>query len=668
MVRKTIFLFISILFLFNGIIVGQTFSSVKPVKIPNNLTCVGISIPVSGLPGQINENFGLESVTLSLTHPADNTVEIYLYSPDGTQVPLSIKNGGVKGNYKNTVFNMNAPVSIMKGEAPFTGTFRPQGDLAAFNNRQDPNKPWLLIVIDILHDKDSGMVNNVALNFGVQTPKPLQFSSNLPIVVINTNGKYIQDEPRSTVDLSVISSGKNKKNEYNGKPAFKCKADVEIRGSSSQQFPKKSYSVILKDAKGHNLDTSLVGLPAEHNWILSAAYCDKTLIRNAIAYQLFSEMGHYSARFKFVELVIDRQYQGIYMLVEKIKRNKHRVNIAKLSRKDTSGTALSGGYIFKIDRVNKPSDKGWQSKYASIDQHVFFQYEYPPADSLTLKQQSYIQSFVDSFELALKSPWYADPEKGYRKYIDVSSFVDNFLLNELSKNVDGLRLSSFFYKNKADKDGRIVNGPVWDFDLAWANATENGASDSMNWQYTQLSEKYQTPFWWGQMMKDTTFKNEIYCRYNKFRQGCLSEKRINFLIDSLATLLREASERNFTQWPILGTKVFYEPTPICKTYVEEIDHLKHFIKARMVWMDVSIKGKCTLKHDIKNEEPRNKIKHFTSPFVTNLYINYQLDKGFIKSFPGQKIDKISRVPFDPKFSIHDSIDVASLSRIRLLTK
>ena len=171
------------------------------------------------------------------------------------------------------------------------------------------------------------------------------FESTLPIVFINTNGNEILDEDRITCDMGIINNKKLNKltdifNEYNGK------ISIELRGSSSQQFfPKKSYSLETQTTNGSNNNVSLLGMPEENDWILYGPYSDKTLIRNNLTYYLSSQMGHYAPRSEYCELFINNEYKGTYLLIEKIKRDKNRVNIKEFDSED-----LSGGYIIKIDK------------------------------------------------------------------------------------------------------------------------------------------------------------------------------------------------------------------------------------------------------------------------------------------------------------------------------
>ena len=278
-------------------------------------------------------------------------------------------------------------------------------------------------------------------------------SSNLPIVVINTNGQTIKDDPKIEATMGIIYNGVGLRNNvtdaannYNGK------IGIEIRGSSSQMFPKKQYGIELHDALGASIDASLLGLPKQSDWILFAPYNDKSLVRDPLAYKLGRDLGRYAPRTKYCEVVLNGEYQGIYVLIEKIKRDKNRVDINKLDPIEITNDDLTGGYIIKIDKDTGTGGEGWASTFTppgrSGTQTIFFQYDYPKAANIVVQQKEYIKQYVAAFENALAGDNFKDPNQGYAKYIDVDSFIDYFIANEVSKNVDAYRLSTFMYKRK----------------------------------------------------------------------------------------------------------------------------------------------------------------------------------------------------------------------------
>jgi hypothetical protein len=416
-------------------------------------------------------------------------------------------------------------------------------------------------------------------------------SSNLPIIIINTNGQTIVDEPKIMADMGIVFNGPGARNNvtdpYNH---YSGKVGIEIRGHSSQMFPMKSYSIELWDASGNSVDKSLFGLPKESDWVLYAPYTDKTLMRNFLAYTISNELGRWAAHCRFVELVINSDYKGIYVFMEKIKRGSGRVNIAKMAATDVSGDAVTGGYIFSLDK----DANGWYSSFVSPNStngnKRQFSYVYPKAENIVQQQKDYIKSYVDSFEYALAGSYYQDKTIGVRKFADIGSFIDYFIVNEVSRNVDGYRLSSYFYKDRNSRNPKIVAGPVWDYDLAFRNANYCEGSNTNGWAYLfnyacPGDGAGLIPFWWERLMTDTAFTSDLRCRWKHVRQTTLSLPHLHFLIDSIVTLTAEARQRHFQRWPVLGQYVWPNPQPIATTYDGEISLLKEWLTNRVYWID-----------------------------------------------------------------------------------
>ena len=203
-------------------------------------------------------------------------------------------------------------------------------------------------------------------------------------------------------------------------------------------------------------------MPEENDWALIGNYNDKTLVRNPFSYALFTNMGHYAPRTRYCEVLINGEYQGIYMLTEKIKRDKNRVDIKKFDAIATNGDAITGGYIFKND--NKDADEtSFLSNYSERGingiQEVPFIYVYPKTEELTNAHKTYLPSFINSFENVLYGSQFTHPVNGYKKYIDVNSFVDYFLLGEVSRSVDAYKKSKFYFKDVDSENNLIQSGP-----------------------------------------------------------------------------------------------------------------------------------------------------------------------------------------------------------------
>jgi hypothetical protein len=177
-------------------------------------------------------------------------------------------------------------------------------------------------------------------------------STNIPLVIIDTKGNTIVDEPMVNATMKIIDNGPGKMNHPYDASVFNGPIGIEYRGSYSLLFPQKSYGFETRDVNGNSMNVSLLGFPEENDWILLAHYDDKSFVRNTLAYTLFEEMGHYATRSKFCEVIVNDQYMGIFTLIGKIKRDKNRVKISKMDPTDNAGISLIGGYIFKIDNMD----------------------------------------------------------------------------------------------------------------------------------------------------------------------------------------------------------------------------------------------------------------------------------------------------------------------------
>jgi len=443
--------------------------------------------------------------------------------------------------------------------------------------------------------------------------------SDLPLVMINTRGGVIVNDPKITADLSIVYNGLGKRNkstdvanEFNGK------VGIELRGQSSQGQPLRSYDIELRNAAGLEVPTPLLGMPPESDWVLYAPYMDKTMMRNYLAYTLTREMGRWASRVRYVELILNNEYQGIYLLAEKIKRDSSRVNISKLLPTDNTGIELTGGYIFSLDK----EPNGWLSSYptpgATNQARRQFSYVYPKVLDITTQQKNFIKQTVDDFESTLAGPNFQDPSFGVRKHADLNSFIDFLIMNELSRNIDGYRLSSYFHKNKNVGDGRIKAGPAWDFDLAFKNADYCEGSLISGWAYKFNSVcpgdgSGLIPFWWDRLMLDTSFVSSLRCRWLDLRKTTLSDQRINNLIDSADVVTTEARTRHFAKWNLNGNTWWRGINPI-RSYEEEKNTMKLWIKQRAEWIDFNLQNKGACGDWPSDNNENIIIKAFPNPF------------------------------------------------------
>lgn len=454
-------------------------------------------------------------------------------------------------------------------------------------------------------------------------------SSDIPIIVINTNSQVIVDDPKIMADMGVIYNGPGIRNymtdpfnNYNGK------IGIELRGASSQLYhPKKSYGVELWDAAGNERDTVLLGLPKESDWCLTANYIDKSLLNNSLTYTIWQQLGHWGPRHQNVELVINGQYQGVYLLTEKIKRDSLRVDVSKLLPADTAGDQLTGGYIVTIDQQAGSINFGWNSQYDAYGTYgsgvyPHFICTYPDAGIMP-QQSAYIKSFVDSFETAVITGQ-NDPVTGWQKFADINSFVDYFLVQEFSRNVDGYRASTYFYKDKQSKGGKLTM-LVWDYDRGWGNASYAYGNNPAGWDWPfgnnyTTPNPLQVPKWWDRFLQDTLFTKALRCRWEQLKNTTLGVSHLHAYADSMALYLNESQQRNFTQWQILGFQIFPNPAPVPTTYAGEITELKTWITNRWNWLDANIPGtavNCSFVGITETTDATSDFALFPNPAGTN---------------------------------------------------
>ena len=408
--------------------------------------------------------------------------------------------------------------------------------------------------------------------------------SSLPVIKINTFEKEIPDEPRIRAFMEVSNPYPPRKRKFKNKSIeYSGLINIELRGSTSQSYSKKSYNIETIDSGNNNLDVSLLNLPKENDWVLYGPYIDKSQIRNVLAYDLSGKMGHYSPGTKFCELILNNHYKGIYVLTEKIKRDKNRVNISKMTKNDDSGISLTGGYIVSIDKDSKGFV--WRSAYTGHRSvgATFYSCYYPKFKDSNEAQNKYIMNFFRSFEDNI----YHNSDLGqlYDSIIDVQSFIDYFIINELTKNIDAYRLSTYFHKDRDNIDRKLYLGPVWDFNLSFGLPDYLKGYHTEGWIYKE--NEHIIPFWWQNLLNDQTFKNALIKRWFGLRDGVLSSKSLIHTIDSISNVISNAVERNYNEYDLIGKQLIF-----CyftgSTYTDELDYLKFWLNERLIWMDENI--------------------------------------------------------------------------------
>lgn len=458
------------------------------------------------------------------------------------------------------------------------------------------------------------------------------FSSQLPILVIDTQGGEIVDEPKIMARMGVVDNGPgalnrpdDEFNEYDGW------VGIEFRGSTSQSFPKKGFGLETREQNGEDRNVELLGFPEEEDWVLHGPFSDKSLIRNALLYDLAGLTMDWAPRVRMVELIVNDDYRGVYLFTERIKRDGDRVDVARLREDETTGDDLTGGYILKFDKFtgeDVTTNFAFVSNYRAeteFEQTIPIVYDYPSPEDLVPEQRNYIRDWVHAFEDRLMGPDWLDPVAGYAPLIDQETVADFFIYNEISRNVDGYRLSTYFSKEKDSDGGRLRFGPVWDYNLAYGNANYCRGSETEGWGYEFSDycpqDGFQISPWWGRFAADPAVRRLIRERYTDLREGPLADEALTARIDSFVDLMgADAVARNFARWPILGVPIWPNEF-VGRTHAAEIDYLTGWALDRLAWLD----GQWLIVNSAENPIAANpRMTLFPNPSPAGTVLNVQL--------------------------------------------
>lgn len=410
--------------------------------------------------------------------------------------------------------------------------------------------------------------------------------SNLPIVLINSdldtagNPILIPDDFKILGNMKIIKHVDGSRNyltdistasylNYNGR------IGIETRGSSSQSLPKKPYSITTLIA-GSTVTTStqnvsLLAMPAENDWILNSLAFDPSLIRDYLAYNLSRQMGNYTTKTEYCEVVINGEYMGLYLLQEKIKADTNRVNILKITATDNSLPNISGGYITKADKTTGGDPIAWTSSvYGGND--VDYIHELPKPINVTAQQNTYIYSQFNNLQTAVSAN-NSSLLDGYTNTIDVPSFVDFMVSNEFASNVDGYQLSTYFHK---DRNGKLRAGPIWDFNLTLGNDLfQWGYNRSFYdiWQFSNNDNEGSK--FWTDLFNNSEFKCYLSKRFHELTLSGqpMNASVLNLFIDNTISLISEAMVRENSKWGTIPNNA------------SEISNLKTWITNRITWMN-----------------------------------------------------------------------------------
>lgn len=444
------------------------------------------------------------------------------------------------------------------------------------------------------------------------------FSSPLPIVVLDSFGIPVDNyaDPavsrpyRLTYGVAIDRDPATGRASLTGPVNFQGRSGTHVRGESSSGFAQKQYGWELWDEDNDDSGAPLLGLPSDSDWILYGPYTDKTLMRNLLVYSrmLALRPDGSAMRTKFCEVFFNQTgatsisystYRGVYVLIEKIKRTKNRVDLAKLNTLTTDPTMITGGYIFKKDKESPGNTK------INLNSGQVFEAQDP--EVLNTAQLAYLKGYLNGFDTVLNGAGFADPVNGYAKYIDPLSFIDNQWFVEITKQIDGYRLSTYFTK---DRGGKLRCQPLWDYNLSLSNADYATGDNPQGWYYSQNG--FPAYYWWPRLRQDPNYLQLHWDRYWQLRRGLFATDAILAEIDAQASMLLNGSTvpvgnnsapaaplvenpvmRHYRRYPILGIYIWpNSPGYAQRTFFRsgtnstgEIDFMKNWLTQRLAWID-----------------------------------------------------------------------------------
>jgi hypothetical protein len=417
------------------------------------------------------------------------------------------------------------------------------------------------------------------------------FTSDLPIIVLDNFGGGRPDREFEDAMFSLYEvDPTTDRSALTDLPTLTSPVGHHRRGSSTYNLPKSSLRLEFRNEQGEQRDVDLLGMPSESDWILYAPYSqDRSMIRNAVMFDLSGQMGDYAIRTRFVEVFYNynggelgaNDYVGVYVLMENIKRDDNRVAIDALSPADLNEPEITGGYIIKIDRREDSEDASWDSPGAPQSLE-FLGHVDPKRSELTQVQVDYLRGYIDDFETVLFGPNSKDPNTGYAAYIDVDSFIDHHLLRAFSREKDMLALSEYYFKPQG---GKLTAGPVWDFDRS--SGSEGGSvAEAEGWiLYGTNHNRIFNYGWWGPLFKDLNFKQKWIDRWQELRETVFSDSNLADVVLSHSAELDESQARNAIRWSAMEPNGGIYADEGLEGWEAEISNLKNWLQRRAAWID-----------------------------------------------------------------------------------
>jgi hypothetical protein len=440
-----------------------------------------------------------------------------------------------------------------------------------------------------------------AVSTALYIARTFELSSDLPIVLVDGYGKGEPTNKDVYKDAAVmVFEPVAGMATLTALPTVATRAGWHIRGQSSANFPQAPYKLELWDNADKDADYPMLGMPADSDWALIPPYYDRALVRNPFVYSLGKDMGMEAPRVKYAEVylnwearpIADTDYQGIYWFSETIKNNKVRTKLKQLEEPDTMLPQISGGYIFKFDQAaaeepklactgSNPISGGFGMPGGGSGGTCWTDLEVVDPDPLNAAQKAWLTDYIQQFHNSL----HATPIGDYAQYIDVPSFVDYLLVNELTRNVDAYVRSAYFFK---DRDAKLKGGPLWDYNFSLGVGGANTIDPMGGWQYAGTRNVNN---WFPKLTADPAFMTLVKARWATLRQGVMATAALDQRITDMAAPLTNAIARDYAKWPVStvmrNTGIVRGPT--VTTWQEQVQAMRTFVSARAAWMDAQLK-------------------------------------------------------------------------------
>ena len=445
------------------------------------------------------------------------------------------------------------------------------------------------------------------------------FCTHLPLIKIDTGGEEIPGKPSGEQDIfneniyttaedgeeminaavSVFDS-ENGNHHLTDTPTMTISSKIRVRGHISRLFEKAPYLLKFVNEDGTDLDIPMLGMNAHHEWVLNGPYMDKSLIRNYMWYNIAGEIMDYAPNVRFCELIINGDYRGIYLLVESISTGEDCRLDLTVTEKGQSIT----GYLLRIDRPTEEELDAVRNIYSLTERTNILANDvsirYPGKNKLTEKTAKEIEKDFARFEKTMYSYDYDSKKYGYRKYIDVDSFVDYYIINEFSKNLDAGNYSTYIYLRPGDKYKLCV----WDFNNACNNYPTNeintaGIKDTDG--ITGFSMHVKVFF--VMLMRDKDFVDAVIERYEELRKTYLSDAYLEEYIQDTVEYLGPAIERDSERWADYIASDHLQPAERnVHSQEEAVEKLTEWLRDRGQWLDDNINTLYQYSADSKNKK------------------------------------------------------------------